>query len=117
MGIECGERLLEVGRGFDLRGAELDPPRFVVEMDAQDLGGLARWQVGRLGFRHNAPVADQEAIAGGSDPFGLTLMQDSSPFHSWSVENAHVCYLRGDLMGDRDQAKEPFLAAMFFTSQ
>src|SRR4030095_1324745 len=86
---ERGGRFLEIGWGFDLRGAKLDPPRFVIQMDAQDLARIARCQVRCFRLSNPPTVAEQQCVSFRPDPFRLSFVQNPAPFRSWPVEYTH----------------------------
>src|SRR5208282_2061318 len=89
MRVERGDGLLEISRGLELRRFELDAAGLVVEVDTQNLGRIARRQVGRLCVGDSAAVAEDQAIAVGAHPLRLTLMQYSPPFFSRTVKQIH----------------------------
>jgi hypothetical protein len=73
MGVECRGRLLEVGRGGGEAGHELLDPTPIVEMDAQDLGGRHRGEMGnRIGVEALPVFGDQPTlIQNGADWFAI----------------------------------------------
>ena len=96
MAVQSGRGLLEVGGSDELRRLELQAARLVVEMDAQDLRGLAGREVDGLRLRDAPAVAEHELLARGADPLGTALVQDPSPLLALAREYArHLVYTSG----------------------
>ena len=57
MGIEGGQRLLEIGRGGQGRGLELHPARFIVQVDTDDLARITGRQIDRAGLSNPSAIA------------------------------------------------------------
>ena len=74
MAVERGQRLLEVRRRYQLRRLELDAPRLVVQMDADDLRRIARRQIHRIGISHGAAVTQTQQFTVGAHPRRRALM-------------------------------------------
>jgi hypothetical protein len=89
MRVERGNGLLKIGGRFELRRFEFDSPRFVIEMDAENLGRVAGWQISRLGFRDLPSVAEAKPVSFDLHPLGLTLMEDAAPLFSRSGKYTH----------------------------
>ena len=89
MGIERRQWLLEVGWRDERRRLELDTAGVVVQMNADDLGRIARRQINRLGIWHQTPVAKPQPVAFRPHPFRRSLMQDAPPLIARAIQHRH----------------------------
>jgi len=88
--VERADRLLEEGGRDEFRGLELDPPRLVVEMNAENLGRLARREVGRLFLGHRASVHQAQVRSVDRHPLRPSLVQDAAPLEAFAFQDVHV---------------------------
>src|SRR5437588_87496 len=92
MRIESGHRFLEICRSDYRRRLELDAARLVIQVNAEDLRGIARWQIDCFILMDIAAIAEHQPIPVRPYPLGLAFMEDTPPFFSRSVQNAHQLF-------------------------
>src|SRR4029077_915140 len=100
VGVQRARGLLEVrGRGAE-RGAELGAAALVVEVHAEDLGGIGGREMHGLVERHPATVGCHELVALAGHRGGQPVQQDASrphphPFRSRSVPKRRIGRMSG----------------------
>src|ERR1700733_964152 len=90
MGIQCRVWFLEVCRRGQWWRMEFDAARFIIQMNADDLGRVAWRQIDSIAVANRSSVAQPEHFAFGLDPLRRAFEQNAAPFFARACQDGHA---------------------------